>query len=86
MKGSTSFDEIDAFIGRLHNRPWIDSALVDEIDRGLRTAARDPDPALWKRLREVIRDDEELVGEQLTQISRITAAHLNNERARRAAH
>jgi hypothetical protein len=77
---------IDSFVGRLRERPWIDSNLVDDIDRGLRTAVRDPDPALWKRLREVIRDDEDLVGEQLTQISRITAAHLNNERARRAAH
>jgi hypothetical protein len=80
-------DEIETFIGRLRDRPWIEPALVDLIARGLRTAVRDPDPSLWERLRVVIRDDEELtVGEQLTQISNITAAHLNNGRAREAAH
>jgi hypothetical protein len=31
-------DEIEAFISRLRDRPWIDPALVDVIARGLRTA------------------------------------------------
>ena len=74
--------EIEAFIARLRDRPWIEPTLVDMIAHGLRTAVRDPNPALCERLREVIRDDEELtVADQLTQISRITATHLNHEQA-----
>jgi hypothetical protein len=65
-------DEIEAFISRLRDRPWIDPGLVDVIGHGLRTAACDPDPALWKRLREVIRDDELTMANQLARISRIT--------------
>ncbi len=76
---------IETFVGELRRRPWIEPALVDLIEHGLRTAACDPDPALWERLREAILDEDALVGNQLTQISRMTAAHLHNERARRAA-
>jgi hypothetical protein len=81
-------DEIErSFIGRLRERPWIEPALVDAIAHGLWTAVRDPDPSLWQQLREVIRDDDELtVADQLRQISRVTAAHLCNERARHGAH
>jgi hypothetical protein len=32
---------IEAFIGRLRERPWIEPALVDVIARGLRMAARE---------------------------------------------
>jgi hypothetical protein len=78
---------IETFIGQLRDRPWIDPALVDVIAHGLRTAACDPNPALWERLREVIRDDEDLtMADQLTQISRIAVTPLGGERARRAAH
>ena len=77
---------IATFIGELRRRPWIEPAPVDLIEHGLRTAACDPDPALWERPREAILDEDELVGHQLTRISRMTAAHLNNERARRAVH
>lgn len=77
---------IDTFIEELRQRPWIEPALVDLIAHGLQNAVRDPDPSLWERLREVIRDDEDLVADQLRQISRITAAHLCNERARTDAH
>jgi hypothetical protein len=77
---------IESFIVRLRDRPWIDSNLVTTIEVGLRTAIRDPNPALWEKLRHVIDDDDELtVEEQLTQIGRITAAHLSNERARRVS-
>jgi hypothetical protein len=78
---------VETFVAMLRQRPWIDHPLVDSIAHGLRTAVRDPNPSLWKQLREMIRDDEELtVADQLTQISCITAGHLNDERARRAAH
>jgi hypothetical protein len=53
-------DEIERFVVRLRERPWIDSALVNLIAHGLRTAVRDPSSSLWEQLREVIRDDEEL--------------------------
>jgi hypothetical protein len=80
-------DEIETFIGRLRERPWIEPALVDMVAHGLRSAIRDPDLSLWQQLREVIRDDDELtVADQLTRISRITAAHLCNERTQHAAH
>jgi hypothetical protein len=80
-------DEIESFIGRLRDRPWIDSDLVTTIEVGLRTAVRDLNPALWDKLRYVIEDDDELtVEDQLTQIGMITRAHLRNERARCVAH
>jgi hypothetical protein len=77
---------VERFVGQLRARPWIEPALVDLVAHGLRTAVRDPDQSLWQQLREVIRDEDDLVGHQLTRISRITAAHLNGERARRASH
>jgi hypothetical protein len=80
-------DEIERFVGQLRERPWIDSALVDLIAHGLRTAVRDPNTSLWKQLREVIRDDEELtMADLLEQIGRVTRRHLDHEQARRAAH
>jgi hypothetical protein len=81
-------DEIVTFIGRLRDRPWIEPALVDLIAHGLRTAVCDPDPSLWQQLREVIRDEDDLVGHQLAEISRTTGAHLRNEHQTRghAAH
>jgi hypothetical protein len=80
-------DEIASFTSRLRSRPWLEADWIAVIDQGLRTAVRDPDPSLWRQLHEVICDDEELtVADQLRQISRITAAHLRNERARHAAH
>jgi hypothetical protein len=78
-------DEIESFIGRLYDRPWIEPALVDLIAHGLRTAVRDQDPSLWQQLHEVIRDEDDLVGYQLAEISRIARRHLNVERARRAS-
>jgi hypothetical protein len=80
-------DQVESFIDRLRDRPWIEPALVDVIAHGLRTAVRDPDPSLWQRLHQVIGGDEELtVEEQLTQISSITAAHLCNEKTGCVAH
>jgi hypothetical protein len=80
-------DEIESFVARLHARPWLEADWIAAIDQGLRTAVRDPDMSLWRQLHEAIRDDEELtVADQLRQISRITAAHLNGERARHASH
>jgi hypothetical protein len=70
----------------LRDRPWIEPALVDLIAHGLRSAVCDPDQSLWKRLREVIRDEDDLVGHQLAEIGRIARGHLNVERARRASH
>jgi hypothetical protein len=67
-------EEIEAFVGRLRDRPWIDPAPVDVIACGLRAAARDPDPSLWYRLREVIRDDDLTMADQLERISEVTAA------------
>jgi hypothetical protein len=65
---------IDAFIEGLRRRPWLELDWIAVIDHGLRTAACDPNPALWERLREVIRDDEELtMADQLMQISEIAA-------------
>jgi hypothetical protein len=61
---------IETFISRLRDRPWIDPALVDVIAHGL----RNPDPALWERLREVIRDDDLTMADQLARISEISAA------------
>jgi hypothetical protein len=78
---------IETFVNRLRERPWLEADRIAAIDQGLRTSVRDLDPSLWQQLREVVRDDEELtVADQLRQISRITAAHLCNERARRASH
>ena len=79
-------DEIESFVGRLLERPWLEPDWIAAIDQGLRTAVRDPDMPLWRQLHEVIRDDDEPLSEQLTRIGRITAAHLNGERARRASH
>jgi hypothetical protein len=78
-------EEIDAFIGQLRERPWIDPELVDLIAHGLRTAASDPNPVLWEKLREVISDEDEFVEHQLTQIGSITAEHRGTEQARHAA-
>jgi hypothetical protein len=72
-----SADAIEVFIGRLRDRPWIEPALVDVIAHGLRTAACDPDPALWEQLREVIGDDDMTMADQLTQILEITAARCS---------
>jgi hypothetical protein len=79
-------DEIESFVARLHARPWLEADWIAAIDQGLRTAVRDPDRSLWDRLHEAIRDEELTVADQLTRIGRITAAHLCNERARRASH
>jgi hypothetical protein len=79
-------DEIERFVGQLHDRPWIEPTLVDLIAHGLRTAVCDPDQSLWQQLREVIRDEDDLVGRRLAEISRITRGHLNVERAQRASH
>jgi hypothetical protein len=79
-------NEIESFIGRLRDRPWIEPALVDLIAHGLQTAVRDPNPVLWGRLHEVICDDDATVEHQLRQIGRLTKEHFDNERARRAAH
>jgi hypothetical protein len=76
--------EIERFVGRLRDRPWIEPALVDVIAHGLRSAVCDPDQSLWDRLREVIRDEDDLVGHQLAEISIITGAHLRNEHQTRA--
>jgi hypothetical protein len=62
-----SADAIVTFISRLRDRPWIEPGLIAAIDHGLRTAACDPDPALWEGLREVIRDDDMTTADQLTQ-------------------
>jgi hypothetical protein len=78
-------DEIESFIGRLRDRPWLEPDWIAAIDQGLRTAVCDPD--LWQKLRQVISDDDdEPLSEQLTQIGMITRAHLRNERARYASH
>ena len=55
------------------------------IDHGLRTSVRDPNPALWEKLRQVISDEDELVEHQLTQIGSITAEHRTTGQARHAA-
>jgi hypothetical protein len=68
----------------LRDRPWIEADWIAAIDQGLRTSVRDPD--LWEKLREVIRDEDDLVGRQLAEIGRIARRHLNVERARRASH
>jgi hypothetical protein len=81
-------DEIASFIARLRERPWIEPALVDLIAHGLRSSVCDPDPSLWQQLREVIRDEEIAVADQLAEISRTTGAHLRNDHQTRghAAH
>jgi hypothetical protein len=70
----TGFGEVDAFISRLRERPWIDPTLVNVIAHGLRAAACDPNPALWERLREVIRDEDLTMADQLSRIREVTAA------------